>query len=124
MADNYLEKRSEELSRGKTVIRRANPSLDSLLKSLDTREASDPSYVVKQAQLDALVRSASLLGADATFRTDEASATVSLECPDPLTAGECLLALRLKAAELKLGSRIDSLCDKDGKFSAVLSLFR
>lgn len=123
MADNYLEKRSEELSRGKTVIRRSNPSLDSLLKSLGTK-ASDPSYVVKQAQLDALVRSASLLGADATFRTDEASATISLECPDPLTAGECLLALRLKAAELKLGSRIDSLCDKDGKFSAVLSLFR
>ena len=123
MADNYLEKRSEELSRGKTVIRRSNPSLDSLLKSLGTN-ISDPSYVVKQAQLDALVRSASLLGADATFRTDEASATISLECPDPLTAGECLLALRLKAAELKLGSRIDSLCDKDGKFSAVLSLFR
>ena len=123
MADNYLEKRSEELSRGKTVIRRSNPSLDSLLKSLGTK-VSDPSYVVKQAQLDALVRSASLLGADATFRTDEASATISLECPDPPTAGECLLALRLKAAELKLGSRIDSLCDKDGKFSAVLSLFR
>lgn len=123
MADNYLEKRSEELSRGKTVIRRSNPSLDSLLKSLGTK-VSDPSYVVKQAQLDALVRSASLLGADATFRTDEASATISLECPDPLTAGECLLALRLKAAELKIGSRIDSLCDKDGKFSAVLSLFR
>ena len=123
MADNYLEKRSEELSRGKTVIRKSNPSLDSLLKSLGTK-VSDPSYVVKQAQLDALVRSASLLGADATFRTDEASATLSLECPDPLTAGECLLALRLKAAELKLGSRIDSLCDKDGKFSAVLSLFR
>ncbi len=123
MADNYLEKRSEELSRGKTVIRRSNPSLDSLLKSLGTN-VYDPSYVVKQAQLDALVRSASLLGADATFRTDEASATISLECPDPLTAGECLLALRLKAAELKLGSRIDSLCDKDGKFSAVLSLFR
>ena len=123
MADNYLEKRSEELSRGKTVIRKSNPSLDSLLKSLGTK-VSDPSYVVKQAQLDALVRSASLLGADATFRTDEASATISLECPNPLTAGECLLALRLKAAELKLGSRIDSLCDKDGKFSAVLSLFR
>ena len=123
MADNYLEKRSEELSRGKTVIRKSNPSLDSLLKSLGTK-VSDPSYVVKQAQLDALVRSASLLGADATFRTDEASATISLECPDPLTAGECLLALRLKAAELKLGSRIDSLCDKEGKFSAVLSLFR
>ena len=123
MADNDLEKRSEELSRGKTGIRRSNPSLDSLLKSLGTK-VSDPSYVVKQAQLDALVRSASLLGADATFRTDEASATISLECPDPLTAGECLLALRLKAAELKLGSRIDSLCDKDGKFSAVLSLFR
>lgn len=123
MADNYLEKRSEELSRGKTVIRRSNPSLDSLLKSLGTK-VSDPSYVVKQAQLDALVRSASLLGADATFRTDEASATISMECPDPLTAGECLLALRLKAAELKLGSRIDSLCDKDGKFTAVLSLFR
>ena len=123
MADNYLEKRSEELSRGKTVIRRSNPSLDSLLKSLGTK-VSNPSYVVKQAQLDALVRSASLLGADATFRTDEASATISLECPDPLTAGECLLALRLKAAELKLGSRIDSLCDKDGKFTAVLSLFR
>ena len=123
MADNYLEKRSEELSRGKTVIRKSNPSLDSLLKSLGTK-VSDPSYVVKQAQLDALVRSASLLGADAMFRTDEASATISLECPDPLTAGECLLALRLKAAELKLGSRIDSLCDKDGKFTAVLALFR
>ena len=123
MADNYLEKRSEELSRGKTVIRRSNPSLDSLLKSLGTK-VSDPSYVVKQAQLDALVRSASLLGADATFTADEASASIRLECGDPLTAGECLLALRLKAAELKLGSRIDSLCDKDGKFTAVLSLFR
>ena len=123
MADTSLEKRREELSRGKTVIRKSNPSLDSLLKSLGTN-VYDPSYVVKQAQLDALVRSASLLGADATFTADEASASIRLECGDPLTAGECLLALRLKAAELKLGSRIDSLCDKDGKFSAVLSLFR
>ena len=124
MADNYLDKRSEELSRGKTVIRRANPSLDSLLKSLDTREASDPSYVVKQAQLDALVRSAALLGTDADFSSDEASATVSLECGDLFTAGQCLLALRLKAAELRLGSRLESLCEKDGKAVAVLALFR
>ena len=123
MADNYLEKRSEELSRGKTVIRRSNPSLDSLLKSLGTK-VSDPSYVVKQAQLDALVRSAALLGTDADFSSDEASATVSLECGDLFTAGQCLLALRLKAAELSLGSRLVSLCEKDGKAVAVLALFR
>lgn len=123
MADNYLEKRSEELSRGKTVIRKSNPSLDSLLKSLGTN-VSDPSYVVKQAQLDALVRSAALLGTDAGFSSDEASATVSLECGDLFTAGQCLLALRLKAAELRLGSRLESLCEKDGKAVAVLALFR
>ena len=32
MADNYLERRQEELAQQKKVVRRSSPSLDSLLK--------------------------------------------------------------------------------------------
>ena len=49
MADNYLEKREEELRRGKPSVRMANPSLDTLITRISGHtEATDTSYVVKK----------------------------------------------------------------------------
>ena len=62
MADNYLEKREEELRRGKPSVRLANPSLDTLITRISGHtEATDTSYVVKEAQLEAITRSADRL---------------------------------------------------------------
>ena len=106
MADNYLEKKSEELSRGRTIIRKANPSLDTLLKRLSA-PAGDTAYVVKTAQMEAAVRSASYLqeAEGAVFETDEERAVVTVSgISDASAEGSVLLALRLKAAELHLGT--------------------
>ena len=99
MADNYLEKKYEEYLHGKSVIRRANPSLDSLLDRISSpQEHTDPDYAVKQAQLDAVVRSARKLDIEATISTDESNASITLRCPSQEGLGALVLAARLKAA--------------------------
>ena len=56
MADNYLERREEELrSAGRTVVRRNTPSLDTLLHRNRSHRAYDTSYEVAMRQLEAIV---------------------------------------------------------------------
>ena len=56
MADNYLEKRQEELARSqKKVVRRNAPSLDTLLHRNRSYRGYDPSRVVTEADLRALL---------------------------------------------------------------------
>lgn len=106
MADNYLEKKYDEYLHGKSVIRRANPSLDTLLgKVAGPQERTDEGYAVKQAQLDAVMRSASMLGLDAELSSDERGGRILLRGRSPEELGALTLAARLKAAELGLHSR-------------------
>ena len=122
MADNYLEKKYEEYLHGKSVIRRANPSLDSLLDFIRRDGgAAETGYAVKQAQLDAAVRSAEKLGIEAEISTDEAAAEIRLRCGSAFSLGELTLAIRLKAAELKLRSEVSP--GRAGT-EAVVRLFR
>ncbi len=56
MADNYLERREEALrSSRRTVVRRNNPSLDTLLRKNRSHRAFDTSYTVAMRQLEAIV---------------------------------------------------------------------
>ena len=61
MADNYLEKRQEELAeQRKTVIKRKNPSLDTLLHHNRSYRGYDPSRKVTAVELESLVEVTSL----------------------------------------------------------------
>lgn len=56
MADNYLERREEALrSSRRTVVRRNNPSLDTLLRKNRSHRAFDTSYTVAMRQLETIV---------------------------------------------------------------------
>ena len=59
MADNYLEKRFAEVfgpdAKKKTVVRRTNPSLDTLLHRNRSVRGYDPSRVVTEGELRAIV---------------------------------------------------------------------
>lgn len=124
MADNYLEKKYEELQHGRPVVRRSTPSLDTLVRRTADRHANDASYVVKQAQLDAMVRTAAMLGADVSLTADERTASIVASCASPMgmiALGKVLLAIRLKAAELSLNTSEDIASDG---LSAVVKVFR
>ena len=124
MADNYLEKKYEELQHGRPVVRRSTPSLDTLVRRAADQRAGDAAYVVKQAQLDAMVRTAGMLGADVSFAADESTASIEASCASPrnmVALGEALLAIRLKAAELSLSTSEE--LAPDG-LSAVVKVFR
>lgn len=54
MADNYLERRSQELSSGRTIVRRNTPSLDTLLRKNRSHRGFDASYKVHMRQLEAI----------------------------------------------------------------------
>lgn len=58
MADNYLEKRYDEVfgQQAKTIIRKTNPSLETMLLKNRSHRAYDQSYEVKRLQLEAIVR--------------------------------------------------------------------
>ena len=124
MADNYLEKKYEELQRGKTVVRRSTPSLDTLVRRMVEAHAQDGPYVVKQAQLDAMVRTAAMLGGAVSFAAEERTASIVASCPSPdgiAALGKALLAIRLKAAELSLYTTEETAADG---LSAVVKVFR
>lgn len=63
MADNYLEKRYDEVfgKESKAVIRKSNPSLETLLLKNRSHRSYDQSYEVKRLQLEAIVRANTLV---------------------------------------------------------------
>ena len=61
MADNYLEKKAEELREKRPVVRRNNPSLDTLLRRNRSYRGYDPSRVVTRDELMKLVESTTLV---------------------------------------------------------------
>ena len=61
MADNYLEKRQAEIAEGgRKVVRRTNPSLDTLLHRNRSYRGYDPSRKVTEEELRKLVSAAAL----------------------------------------------------------------
>lgn len=62
MADNYLEKRQAEIAEGgaRKVVRRTNPSLDTLLHRNRSYRGYDPSRKVTEQELRELVAAAAL----------------------------------------------------------------
>ena len=122
MADNYLEKKYEEYLHGRSVVRKVNPALDGLLGRLaGQNQAEESGYLVKRAQLDAVMRSASLLGLNVEMTSDEARAEISLRSTSAFSLGQAVLACRLKAAELHLSSEV-SLKDSDSQI--IIHFFR
>ena len=111
MADNFLEKQYEEWKNGRPSVRRNSPSLESLIGKLGVKGEPDTSYIVKQAQLDAMVRAASALGYRQQFSTDEAGASVTVSGDDAMMLGQAVLVIRLKAAELKLQAEAGAVSD-------------
>lgn len=127
MADNYLEKKFEDLRSGRQVIKRVNPSLDSLLSRIGSADAGSPSsYQIKKAQLDAVSTSVLRLQVPCHISCDEAAASISLSCRDAFCLGRLCLAAELKAAELKFSTSITIKEDAEGEFpiGALISFYR
>lgn len=114
MADNYLEKKMEELRSGKVAVRRPSVSLETLLQSARGVVSSPDAIPAMPAQLEAVIRAAKHLPEAAGFRfeTDEKEGMIRLLGPTSprrylLEAGEVIMAMRLKAAELHLHCSIE-----------------
>lgn len=122
MADNYLEKKMEEFRSGKVAVRRPSVSLETLLQSAggkasggDTLPETDQAEKsVMPAQIDAVVRAANILKESESFQfdIDEKAGIIRLLGPTSprrylLEAGEVIMAMRLKAAELHLHCSIE-----------------
>ena len=61
MADNYLEKKAEELREKRPVVKRINPSLDTLLRRNRSYRGYDPARAVTRDELMKLVESTTLV---------------------------------------------------------------
>lgn len=69
MADNYLERRQEELAQQKKTVRRSNPSLDSLLKRNRSYRGYDSSRKVTEDELRKLVSVTTLVASGMNRQT-------------------------------------------------------
>ena len=114
MADNYLEKKMEEFRSGKVAVRRPSVSLETLLQSAGGVVSSPDAIPAMPAQIDAVVRAANILKESESFRfdIDEKAGIIRLLGPTSprrylLEAGEVIMAMRLKAAELHLHCSIE-----------------
>lgn len=114
MADNYLEKKQEELRSARPVIRRVNASLDSLLSEVGKEKEENDNAdrkseeKVKAAQFEALRHSAERLKIPFSYEYSEQTGQIKTECADWYSLGGVVLAIRLKAAELKLRTTVSS----------------
>ncbi len=125
MADNYLEKKYEEYLHGKYVVRRSEPSIDTLLDRVtDSSEAEEPEYAVKQAQLNAMERSVRKLLPEIEFSSHEGSdgrpGVIFIHAGSAFQLGEACLAARLKAAQLHLKTATESTEES----AATIKVFR
>ena len=114
MADNYLEKKMEEFRSGKVAVRRPSVSLETLLQSAGGVVSSTDAIPPMPAQLEAVIRTANHLpeAAGFKFETDEKAGIIRLLGPTSprrylLEAGEVIMVMRLKAAELHLHCSIE-----------------
>ena len=105
MADNYLEKKEAALRSGAPVYVRNTPSLDTLLRRIEGPQ-TEPGYIVKQAQLNAMRRSALAYSPDAIISCEASISVMSVTGNG--AAGAAAVA-RLKAAELGLKSAIEEI---------------
>lgn len=110
MADNYLEKRYEEVF-GNHSVKKApvgKPSLDTLLSRINSFQQFDLTYKVHPLQLEAILCSAKKLGYsgfDFTCEFSDSIATVhvgSNSGSSPVLLGAIIQIISLKAAELGL----------------------
>lgn len=133
MADNFLEKRYDEVFGSKGGGRTAGPSkpsLDQLLSSLFRNDGYDDSYVVHPLQLEAIISSVTRYPTTEygafSFKTgafpcsgmadtgsNEAvnSAAIMVFCEEKgrdadIRLGEIILTIKLKATELGLSGRV------------------
>ena len=114
MADNYLENKMEEFRQGAKVVRRPVASLEGLLLAAAGVLSSPQEGSIMPAQLEAVVRAAKHLPEATAFRfeVDEAAATIRILGPSSprrymFDAGQVILAMRLKAAELHLHATVE-----------------
>lgn len=125
MADNYLEKKYEEYLHGKSVVRKSEPSIDTLLDRVAASSGpAEPEYAVKQAQLDAIERSVRKLFPELEVSSTEGTAgragSLSIRAGSPFQLGEACLAARLKASQLHLQTAADS----TEETAATIKVFR
>lgn len=127
MADNFLERQMEAYREGVKVVRMQGRPLDGLLRRLDVAfDVHSSSELVKQAQLDAAVRSASYIGDDFTFVASEQAQSVVVKMADAselslLRLGGLVMAIRLKAEELGLKTTISH---NEGEPSAEVKFYK
>lgn len=118
MADNFLEKQMEQYRAGRTVLRQVNPPLDLLLRRLSEQEgsgalkaATDPAERVKEAQMEASLRSARILYGDsfgATVSEEDQGITLSFDGSVSCEREAAIvLVVRLKAAELGFDTAVE-----------------
>ena len=108
MADNYLENKMEALRQGPKIIKRPSVSVEGLLKSIQGQN-QEPEETVMSAQLEAIVRAGRLVEEAENFRFEFTGNSILLLGPGSprkhlVEAGEILMAMRMKAAELHLCS--------------------
>lgn len=127
MADNYLEKRYEEVfgrQSGK-LAGSGRPSLDALISRCVQAADFDSSYKVHRIQLDALVSAAERAGCGADLRllVDEERSMVAVCGDSSLRAGMAVQIMALKAIEMGLAYRLEdsSICAENDAL-AVLAL--
>lgn len=113
MADNYLEKKQDALRNGARVYVRNTPSLDTLIRRIGG-PVSDPSYEIKRAQLDAVVRSASMYSPETQAAADPEARSIRFSGNG---AAQAAAIARLKAAELGIKSEQK---ESSGAFTLLL----
>lgn len=108
MADNYLEKKFEQMREGRPAAHRQVKSLDTLLKSLSEGvrpQGFAEEHSVKSAQLQAIIRSASLCGIPGVSFS-EGDASIEVSGAEGFELGRIMQIILLKAAELGVSTKI------------------
>jgi len=113
MADNWLEKREQQLKGGTIIYRKANQSLETLLHKVasgdNATSAAGGGSPIRNAQLEAIARSAKILFPELPLQWDEQAGTITWHSNalTPHQTGAAILAMQLKACELGFCTQVN-----------------
>lgn len=105
MADNYIEKRMEELRSGSSSPANTVMNFDTVVARMADAAAVDPSYRLHSLQFQALTTALHRAGLDSVSAV-LADNTVVLSADDAFLLGRATELLMLKAASMGLASEI------------------
>lgn len=121
MADNYIEKRMEELREGGASSATVFNNIDAIIVRSASAFEEDTSYAVHQLQVASVIQAVSRAGLGEVRVSPMAPSCIAFDCDNAVSAGRAVQTAVLKAFSMGLAAEVMA---EAGEHTAVVRIFK